>query len=149
MLGLPASDGDRFRGFVNVVLEGVDRPQADREAGIIGFFQYLKGVMEDHLEHPRDDLTSYLLASEIDGEPVDPFWVTRTVGLLMIAGIDTTWSAIGASIWHLASTPSDRERLVAEPDAGPDRDRGAAAGLCAGHDGPPGPRGHRGRRDVR
>jgi cytochrome P450 len=28
----------------------------------------------------------------------------------------TTWSAIGASIWHLAKTPSDRERLVAEPD---------------------------------
>jgi hypothetical protein len=33
----------------------------------------------------------------------------------MIAGIDTTWSAIGASIWHLAATPRDRERLVAEP----------------------------------
>jgi cytochrome P450 len=35
--------------------------------------------------------------------------------LLMIAGIDTTWSAIGASLWHLASHPGDRERLVAEP----------------------------------
>src|SRR5205814_6420800 len=33
-----------------------------------------------------------------------------------LAGIDTTWSAIGASIWHLAKTPADRERLVAEPE---------------------------------
>jgi cytochrome P450 len=32
-----------------------------------------------------------------------------------VAGIDTTWSAIGASIWHLAATPADRERLVASP----------------------------------
>ena len=38
------------------------------------------------------------------------------MALLLIAGIDTTWSAIGASLWHLASTPGDRERLVAEPE---------------------------------
>jgi hypothetical protein len=35
--------------------------------------------------------------------------------LLMIAGIDTTWSAIGASLWHLAQHPVDRARLAAEP----------------------------------
>ena len=36
--------------------------------------------------------------------------------LLLIAGIDTTWSAIGASLWHLARTPADRQRLVSEPE---------------------------------
>ena len=39
--------------------------------------------------------------------------------LLLIAGIDTTWSAIGASLWHLAKTPADRERLIAEPELMP------------------------------
>jgi cytochrome P450 len=39
--------------------------------------------------------------------------------LLMIAGIDTTWSAIGASLWHLAQHPADRERLAAEPQLMP------------------------------
>jgi cytochrome P450 len=34
--------------------------------------------------------------------------------LLMVAGIDTTWSAIGSSLWHLAQHPEDRRRLVAE-----------------------------------
>ena len=34
---------------------------------------------------------------------------------LLIAGIDTTWSAIGASLWHLATNPGDCARLVAEP----------------------------------
>jgi cytochrome P450 len=38
------------------------------------------------------------------------------MSLLLIAGIDTTWSAVGASLWHLAKTPDDRERLAAEPD---------------------------------
>jgi cytochrome P450 len=35
--------------------------------------------------------------------------------LLMIAGIDTTWSAIGASLWHLAQHPQDRQRLATGP----------------------------------
>ena len=39
--------------------------------------------------------------------------------LLLIAGIDTTWSAIGSSLWHLARVPADRERLVAEPELMP------------------------------
>jgi cytochrome P450 len=35
--------------------------------------------------------------------------------LLLIAGIDTTWSAIGSSLWHLATNPDDLERLTADP----------------------------------
>ena len=34
---------------------------------------------------------------------------------MMIAGIDTTWSAIGSSLWHLATHDEDRRRLVADP----------------------------------
>src|SRR5215472_14793468 len=37
------------------------------------------------------------------------------MALLLIAGIDTTWSAIGASLWHLAKNPGDLGRLVADP----------------------------------
>ena len=38
-----------------------------------------------------------------------------TLRLLLVAGIDTTWSGIGSCLWHLAKTPEDRQRLVAEP----------------------------------
>ena len=41
--------------------------------------------------------------------------IIGTLRLLLIAGIDTTWSAIGACLWHLARHPQDRRRLVAEP----------------------------------
>jgi cytochrome P450 len=36
--------------------------------------------------------------------------------LLLVAGTDTTWSAIGSAIWHLATVPADRQRLVDEPE---------------------------------
>jgi cytochrome P450 len=39
--------------------------------------------------------------------------------LMLIAGVDTTWSAIGSSIWHLATHPEDRRRLVSEPELMP------------------------------
>ena len=116
MLGLPESDADRFRGFVHHVLEGVDKPLEERIAGFLELFEYLKGHMEDHLANPRDDLITFLLESEMNGEKLTPFHVARTIGLLLIAGIDTTWSAIGASLWHLGKTPSDLKRLVDEPE---------------------------------
>jgi cytochrome P450 len=51
----------------------------------------------------------------VDGEPLAPEKLIGTLRLLLIAGIDTTWSAIGASLWHLARHPEDAARLVAEP----------------------------------
>jgi cytochrome P450 len=119
MLGLPEADADTFRGFVNHVLEGVALPMEQRAEGMIALFGYLQTQIDDHIANPRDDLTTYLLEAEIDGEQLDPFQVARTIGLLLIAGIDTTWSAIGASLWHLAKTPADRDRLIAEPELMP------------------------------
>jgi cytochrome P450 len=116
MLGLPEEDADRFRGFVNHVLEGVALPMEKRAEGMLALFGYLQEHIEDHIANPRDDLISLLLDSEMAGQKLDPFQVGRTIALLLIAGIDTTWSALGASLWHLARTPADRERLVAEPE---------------------------------
>ena len=116
MLGFPEDDADRFRGFVNHVIENVALPLEKRAEGMMVLFEYLRVQVEDHVANPRDDLTSYLLESEMDGQPLEPAHVVGTMALLLIAGIDTTWSAIGASICHLATTPADRERLVAEPD---------------------------------
>jgi cytochrome P450 len=70
----------------------------------------------DHRRSPRDDLVSYLIDLEIDGVSLSDQHVIGTIALLLIAGIDTTWSAIGASLWHLAQHPEDRARLVAEPE---------------------------------
>jgi hypothetical protein len=56
-----------------------------------------------------------LLENQIDGKPLDDQHLHGMLRLLLIAGIDTTWSGIGVALWHLARTPTDRDRLVAEP----------------------------------
>jgi cytochrome P450 len=115
MLGFPPEDGPRFREFVESVLEGINLPPEERIERIERLSDYLLAQVHDHLEHPRDDLTSYLINAELFGRKLEAEHVTGAMALLLIAGIDTTWSAIGASLWHLARTPRDRERLVAEP----------------------------------
>jgi cytochrome P450 len=115
MLGFPAEDGPQFREFVEDLLEGINLPPDERVARVSRLFDYLLVQVHDHMDDPRDDLTSYLINAELYGRRLDPSHVVGTMALLLIAGIDTTWSAIGASLWHLAKTPGDRQRLVAEP----------------------------------
>jgi cytochrome P450 len=115
MLGFPAEDGPRFREFVENTLEGINLPPEERIERMQQLFDYLLDQIRDHLDHPRDDLTSFLVNVELYGSKLEAEHVAGTMALLLIAGIDTTWSAIGASLWHLAKTPQDLERLVAEP----------------------------------
>jgi hypothetical protein len=51
----------------------------------------------------------------MEGEPLTRKHKLGAAFLVLIAGADTTWSAIGASIWHLATHDEDRRRLLAEP----------------------------------
>ena len=117
MLGFPQEDADIFRRFIRLILEDVDASAEDRQAQINEgeLDEYLHARIAEHLAEPRDDLTTFLLEAELDGEKLHPDHVQGTMVLLMVAGIDTTWSAIGASLWHLAQHPDDRKRLAAEP----------------------------------
>src|SRR5215469_1580094 len=103
LLGFPPADGPRFREFVEDLLEGINLPPDERIERVSRLFAYLLEQVEDLRDNPRDDLTTYLLNAELYGQKLDPSHVVGTMALLLIAGIDTTWSAIGASLWHLAT----------------------------------------------
>jgi cytochrome P450 len=64
-------------------------------------------------------ISTLMKAKDKDGNPLEDSQVLGSLRLLLIAGIDTTWSAIGSSLWHLANTPADRDRLIAEPELMP------------------------------
>jgi cytochrome P450 len=101
--------------FVEDLLEGINLSPDERIERVSRLFDYLLVQVHEHIDYPRDDLTTYLLNAEIFGQKLGPDHVVGTMALLLIAGIDTTWSAIGASLWHLAVNPADRARLAAEP----------------------------------
>jgi cytochrome P450 len=115
MLGVPEDDGDLFREWIHLLLEvGISD-----ESVILPTLQkmavYFGVEIEKRRVKPCDDLISFLLAARVDGQPLSPAHVQGSLRLLLIAGIDTTWSAIGASLWHLATHAEDRRRLAKEP----------------------------------
>jgi cytochrome P450 len=115
MLGFPPQDGPQFREFAESRLGGINLAQQERVTRMSALFHYLLAQVHDHLDTTRDDLTAFLINAELYGRKLQPSHIVGTMMLLLIAGIDTTWSALSASLWHLARNPEDRRRLVAEP----------------------------------
>lgn len=119
MLGIPKDMAGTFTDWVRGFLElGLTNPELRRESAR-NIFGYLDEQIQQRKEHPNEDLISYLLNSEVDGKPVPEQHVLGTCFLLLVAGIDTTWSSIGSALWHLAQHPEDRKRLINEPDIMP------------------------------
>jgi len=115
ILGFPREDGPEFARFVENVLEAVNLPVDERLERNAELFEYLFAQIRDHIARPREDLTDYLINAELYGRRLDPTVVAGMMALLLIAGIDTTWSAIGAALWHLAGHPHDQQRLAGDP----------------------------------
>ncbi|MDP1820494.1 MAG: cytochrome P450 [Acidimicrobiales bacterium] len=120
MLGIPPEDEDTFTGWaVQILQEGfLDFTKAaDATREVIGYFRARLAERRDVPPDARpDDLMTLLIEAEIDGEPLTERHLIGSCFLLLIAGIDTTWSSIGASLWHLAAKPGDQARLRAEPE---------------------------------
>jgi cytochrome P450 len=117
MLGMPLEDADQFRVFVHDVLEAIDDEPEERQAKFQRLGEYIKVHVDAHREEPKDDLIGYLLSCTLpDGTPLADEHIIGSIILLLVAGIDTTWSAIGSSIHHLATHPGDLARLVSEPE---------------------------------
>lgn len=118
VLGVPETDSDRFTGWVRDILEfandGPRRQKATREVA-----DYFLARMAERRGGDGDDLISTLLRAEVDGAPVPDPHILGTVALTLVAGVDTTWSAIGSSLWHLATHADDLTRMVNEPEIRP------------------------------
>jgi cytochrome P450 len=115
MLDLPESDGDLYRKWIHEILEVGITDQTVLLQAVGEMTRYFEAALQDRMTKPGDDLISYLMHARFNGAPMTTDHVLGSLRLLLIAGIDTTWSGIGSCIWHLAKTPDDRRRLVAEP----------------------------------
>ncbi|MCY4501498.1 MAG: cytochrome P450 [Alphaproteobacteria bacterium] len=116
ILGIDPARADEFVTWVRGVLEfGLTEPEqmVEYRTRIRTFFQEM---VTERRETPRGDAISMLIASEAEGEKLTDYRILGMCSLLLIAGIDTTWSAISSSLLHFATHPADQARLRAEPE---------------------------------
>ncbi len=119
MLGVDENDGDLFIRWIHEILELGIRDYDVFLRGMMEMSAYFQAEIEKRKDEPRDDLISIMMQARCEGEPWTSERVLGALRLLMIAGIDTTWSAIGSCLWHLATHPKDRQRLLDEPELMP------------------------------
>lgn len=114
-MGLDPSHADEFTHWVRGVLEfGLDNPASRIHYNSI-ISDYLYNQVVERVRKPRDDFLSDLLAMDVpEMRGREVVVVTGIAHLLLIAGIDTTWSSIGSALFHFGTNHRDRQRLAAD-----------------------------------
>jgi len=115
MIGVPDDDAPIFRDWIYRNFQLAPRDNRIREAVTADMRAYFGDLLDARADDPRDDLATLVTQAEIDGEPIDRELKLGYLLLLILAGIDTTWSAIGSGLWHLGANPDDLAKLKGKP----------------------------------
>jgi methyl-branched lipid omega-hydroxylase len=76
------------------------------------------GLGRERIKNPADDLTSALVHANVDGERLTAQELGSFFLLLVVAGNETTRTAIAHGLTLFSDHPGQRERLLADVDAG-------------------------------
>lgn len=115
VLGVPHALTHEFTTSVRDVLDFTNEP-GRRIAARDSIVRCLLDQIARRRQHPGTDLLSGLVLADVDGEPLGDLHILGTAALTLIAGIDTTASALGSMLWHLANHAEHRALLVERPD---------------------------------
>lgn len=116
LTGMSEADADLFRDWIYRNFQLGPKDNSVRAQVYTEMSAYIDALLKDRLENPAGDMMTEIANAEIDGEPVDWKLKVGYVRLLIVAGIDTTWSAIGSGLWHFAQNPDQVAALVAVDD---------------------------------
>ena len=113
MMGIPESDHHQIFHWTNIIL-GFGDPDltTDFEEFMkvaIDIGAYATALAEDRRATPRDDLTTALVAAEVDGEQLTSADIASFFILLAVAGNETTRNAISHGVLALTQYPEQRE----------------------------------------
>jgi len=120
-LGVPRSHRDRFKEWSDAAVAPLglllsDERKIECAKLAVDMHHYFNEVFANRREDPRDDIISDLVTKEVDGKPLDTPELLSVLDQLLVAGNETTTSAIGASIVRLAQDPDLVELLAKEPE---------------------------------
>jgi cytochrome P450 len=116
MLGVPPADRDEVRRLADLLVHREDGLRDVPPAGVdasMQLFDYYRAHVAEHHRKPADDLTSALLAVELEGQRMTDDEVIAFLFLMVVAGNETTTKLLGNCLYHLAAHPLWRDRVLA------------------------------------
>ncbi len=117
MMGVPRSQEDAVLRCTNIVSADTDdeylAPGADPVLALVEAAGELSAMMDEigarRAEEPQDDLVTALVTANVDGESLTSRELSSLFITLLIAGSETTRSAISHALWALTEHPAQRE----------------------------------------
>jgi len=123
LLGVPHADRGPLRGWSLAIL-GALEPVLTPEQMALGnnsvrdFATYLKGLVDDRRQNPRDpekDLLTRLIRHEHEGRKLSETELLQNCIFILNAGHETTTNLIGNTLDILIRFPAERRRLIDNP----------------------------------
>jgi cytochrome P450 len=117
MLGLPLDDGRELYKLTELIHAAPESVAPGAGMGaVLEMFAYANSVYTDRKANPRDDISTRLVQSEVEGRPFDEIDFNLMFLLLVDAGGDTTRNLVAGGIDALFDHPDERARLQADVD---------------------------------
>ena len=103
LMGVPLADRDRIRAMADGVMhreDGVNDVPASAIEASINLIVYYQQMIAERRKKPTEDLTSALLAAEVDGDRLTDEEILGFMFLMVIAGNETTTKLLAnAAFW--------------------------------------------------
>ncbi len=122
MMGVPAEERPGVLARSNVILSGGDPELLDSDDPLtavltagIEMAALVERLAGERMTDPRDDLTTALVTTEVDGERLTHQEIASFFILLLVAGNETTRNAISQGLLALSEHPDQWARWAADP----------------------------------
>ncbi len=123
LLGVPPEDVDEFKEWSAAVARTLDPPfllpeevLSSAQAAAARAEAYFKQLIAERRHRPSDDLISALIVAEESGDQLSEAEMLSTLGLLLIAGHETTVNLIANGVLAFGRQPDQFSRLRQEPE---------------------------------
>jgi len=111
LLGLPASDRDRFRGWYTALIQGALNLTGDPDVAVAAtaardqLDAYLRPLIVRRRESPGTDLISTLATTTVEGDRLTDEQIIRFAMLMVFAGGETTEKGLATTLRNLLAHP--------------------------------------------
>ena len=119
LMGVPKADRDEVRRLADLVVHREDGVYDVPEAGMaaaLDLIAYYVEMLAQRKRRPTEDLTSALLAAELDGDRLADDEIIAFLFLMVVAGNETTTKLLGNALFHLTAHPDQRAAVLADPE---------------------------------
>jgi cytochrome P450 len=115
LLGVPGSDRGQFRIWSDAVMEAATALTDENALLSLELMEYFDAALRERVDKPRDDLLTVLVEAEVDGDRLATSEQLGFCMTLLVAGNETTRSALSSGMVALAERPDQRSALAGEP----------------------------------